>query len=518
MNEQPIENEIEDIYTGDLTVEEIVANLGDRWWRLNNLYYIKDVNGDKVLFKPEERYAQKHLHDNFWYQMIVPKARQLGMTTYFAILYFDAILFSENKTAGIIAHRQEDMKKIFNNKIKFAWNNMHPWLKKYIGEPDTNSAHELIFPNGGSIFVSMTTRSGTIQYLHISEFGYICQKSPEKAEEIVTGAMNSVHSGNVISIESTAAGKEGYFYEFCMDAERMRKEGKPLTKDDFKIFFFPWFIEKEYRLTGNVVISKEMQDYFKLLKEKYNIVLDQEQMNWYVKKKEKMKDKMFSEFPSTLEECFQTSVEGSYYAREMQKVYLDNRIKPIAVDPNKLIDTFWDLGMNDFTVILLTQTINGRIRFVDMYWNHGHGLAHYYDWLKEKKENLGYRFGTHHLPHDIEVKDLGTGISRKQMLWDLGLRNIKVGAKISIQDGIERVRQLFPRFEFDENRCQRLHEALFNYRKEFDDKLGVFRDKPRHDDNSHFADPVRLLGELWRDTVPLLEGESVRYADQAFFS
>ncbi len=504
-----------------LTIEEIIKNLGNRWWRLNNLYHIKDKDGNKVLFTPNKRYAQKLLHDNFWYFTIVPKARQLGITTFFSILYFDAILFSENKTAGIIAHRQEDMKKIFRSKIKFAWDNMHPWVKKYLGEPDSNSANELSWTgpgqHGGSIFVSMTTRSGTVQFLHISEFGYVCQKFPDKAEEIVTGAINSVHAGNVVSIESTAAGREGYFYEFCMDAERKRKEGNKLTVMDFKIFFFPWFIEEEYQLEGDVVITKEMQDYFRMLKDKNGISLSQEQMNWYVKKKEKMKDKMLQEYPSTLEECFQSSVEGSYYPREMQKVYLENRIKPLVHDPMKMVDTWWDLGMDDLNVVLLTQTVGDKIRFIDMYWNRQCALSHYYDWLKERKDTLGYRYGTHNFPHDVEVKELGLGISRKQTLFDLGMRNIRVGKKVSIQDGIERVRQLFNRFEFDEVKCQKLHESLFNYRKEFDDKLGVFKDKPRHDESTHFVDPVRLLGQLWRDEVPLLEGVYVKEREQAFF-
>src|SRR3990167_11332987 len=138
----------------DLTVEDIIANMGNRWWRLNNLYYIKDEDGKKVLFKPEDRPIQKMLFDMFWYFLIVPKARQLGITTYFAVLYLDAVLFSENKTAGIIAHRQEDMKKIFRNKVKFAWDNLHPWLKSKIGEPNTDNANELVFPNGSSISVS----------------------------------------------------------------------------------------------------------------------------------------------------------------------------------------------------------------------------------------------------------------------------------------------------------------------------------------------------------------------------
>lgn len=501
----------------DLTVEEIVKHMGNRWWRLNNLYYIKDENGQRVLFKPESREAQKTLYENFWYFTIVPKARQLGITTYYAILYFDAILFSENKTAGIIAHRQEDMKKIFQNKIKFAWDNMHPWLKSYIGEPETNSAWELRFPNGGNIFVSMTTRSGTVQYLHISEFGYICQKSPEKAEEIVTGAINSVHKGNFVSIESTAAGREGYFYEFCMEAEKMRKEGQELTKMDWKIFFFPWYIDPKYILEGTVLITKEEADYFKMLESKHGIKLTTEQQNWYVKKKAKMKDSMFAEFPSTLDEAFQTNVEGSYFAREMARVYLENRIKPLPIDPNVEVDSWWDLGMNDFNVILLTQTVGQQIRFVDMYWNHGYPLSHYYDWLKERKDVMGYRYGSHHLPHDVEVKELASGISRKTTLYNLGLRNIRVGTKVPVQEGIDKVRGLFPRFSFDEVRCQKLHESLFNYRREWDDKMSAFRDKPRHDENSHFADPIRLLGELWRDKAPMLEGEYAKQNEQAFF-
>lgn len=503
----------------DVTLEDILKNLGNRWWRLNHLYYVKDENGNKVLFKPEERQAQVELFNNFWYFTITPKARQLGITTYFAILYLDAVLFSENKTAGIIAHRQEDQKKIFRNKVKFAWENLHPWLRKYIGEPETDSASELVFPNGSTIFVSMTTRSGTVQYLHISEFGYVCQKFPERAEEIVTGAINSVHAGNCVSIESTAAGKEGYFYEYCMTAERNRKEKRELTPLDFKIFFFPWWIDPKYSIEGNVVITKEFEDYFKMLETKHGIKLNTGQKNWYVKKRELMKDKMFAEYPSTLEECFQVTVEGAYFSYEMSKVYKENRITGLPHDPNIEVDTWWDLGMNDFTVILLTQTTaGGQIKFIDMYWNHGHGLAHYYDWLKKRKEEVGYRYGRHHLPHDVEVKDLSTGATRKSTLINMGMQNIRVGKKVSIQEGIERVRQLFPRFWFDETNCQRLHEACFNYRKEFDDKLGVFKDKPRHDDNSHFVDPLRLIAQLWSERTFAHDGDETESSDQSFFS
>ena len=126
-----------------IEISKLQETVGNRKWRLNNLYYVKDENGNKVLFKMNK--VQEYLHDNLWFFNIVPKARQLGITTFFAILYLDQVLFSKNKTAGIIAHRQEDMKKIFKNKIKFAWDNLHPWLKAQIGEPDTNTANELIW-------------------------------------------------------------------------------------------------------------------------------------------------------------------------------------------------------------------------------------------------------------------------------------------------------------------------------------------------------------------------------------
>ena len=497
-----------------MTVEYLQAHLGDRLWRLNNLYYIKNKEGEKVLFKLNA--VQQELHTGLWFFNIVPKARQLGVTTFFAILYFDQILFSENKTAGIIAHRQEDMKKIFRNNIRFAWENLHPWLRNTLGEPNTDTAYELRFSNGSSIFVSMSTRSGTVQFLHISEFGYICQRFPEKAEEIVTGAINSVERGQMVSIESTAAGREGYFYDFCMDADRKRQEKVNLTELDFKLFFFPWHIEPQYKLEGDVIINEEMQKYFETLETKHGVPLTKEQKNWYVKKLQLNGEKMRAEYPSTLEEAFSVSVEGAYYAKDMNKVYRENRITVLPHDPMLGVETWWDLGINDFNVILLVQTKGPQIRFINMYWNSGEGLKHYYDWLMDQKEKYHYRYDRHVLPHDVEVRELNTGISRKQTLIQMGMRNIVVCPKAHPQDGIDKVRLLFSRFWFDEEKCTRLHESLFNYRKEFDEKIGAFKDKPRHDENSHFADAVRTGSQKWVELIPEIEGVN-KQPEQAFF-
>lgn len=495
-----------------IPVQELQEKMSDRKWRLNNLYHIKNKKGDKILFKMKD--IQEELHDNLWFFNIIPKARQLGITTFFCILYFDQILFSDNKTAVIIAHRQEDMKKIFKNNIKFAWDNLHPWLKAKIGEPDSNSANELTFPNGSSISVALSTRSGTVQYLHVSEFGKICARMPDKAEEIVTGAINSVEAGQMVSIESTTEGREGYFYEFCDQAEKMRLENRELTPLDFKIFFFPWWRDPSYTMDADFAITDEYKEYFRLLEQKYHIALTSSQQRWYIKKKDLNKENMFREYPSTLEEAFSASVEGAYYSKEMARVYLDRRITSVPVDEYIPVDTYWDLGMNDLFVIIFVQSKGPQIRIIDCYFNHGESLAHYAKILETK----GYRYGKHVVPHDIAVKEQIAGISRKQALYDLGLRNIIVAPKLGIQDGIQRVRAIFSKMYFDEEKTRPVYEALQSYRREWDAKMGTWKDNPRHDDNSHFADPIRSLAAVWREDLPLGEdGKEGEYPEESFF-
>ena len=63
----------------DRDADRIVACLADRWWRLNNLYWIKDRYGRKVLFKPNA--VQAALDDDLHTLNLVLKSRQHGITT-----------------------------------------------------------------------------------------------------------------------------------------------------------------------------------------------------------------------------------------------------------------------------------------------------------------------------------------------------------------------------------------------------------------------------------------------------
>jgi len=474
--------------------EELFINLKDFRWRLNNLYYIKTKEGKVIKFKLN--WAQQLLLDNIWFFNIILKARQLGMTTFACIFYLDQILFSSNKTAGIIAHRREDAQRFFRDKVKFAWDHLPDVLKVYLGPPNTDSSNELSFPNGSKIFTSTSTRSGTVNFLHISEFGPLSAKYPAKAEEIVAGAINSVEAGQMITIESTACGKHGKFFEFCEEAQKMQKLGEELSPLDFKFFFFTWWKHPGYRLKGKFTISTKYKEYFQNLKQKYGIKLDDEQKHWYIKKANKNKDAMFSEYPSTPEEAFQATVKGAYYASQMAKVYEDKRILPVPWDSRFPVCTSWDLGMNDKNVIIFFQSVNNQIRIIDYYENSGEGLSHYMKILGSKP----FVYDFHLLPHDIEVKELGTGQTRKKTLQELGMQNIKIVKRTAnVLDGIEAVRKLFSRFFFDSSKTAKLVIALAGYRKEFNELLGEFGNTPKHDKFSHAADAMRTLAEGWKE-------------------
>jgi hypothetical protein len=474
-------------------VEDLEEKLKDHMWRLDNLYYVRDKAGRKVRFKMNS--TQRFVAENLWYLNIITKARQLGMTTFFAIFYLDQVLFSENKIAGIIAHKQEDMKKIFRGKILFAYKNLDPEIKKLVGEPVIQSASEITFENGGEIFVSLSTRGGTVNFLHISEFGYICRHDPLKAEEIVNGAINSVHAGQMISIESTAEGRSGYFYDFVQMAENKRKLGKKLTPLDFKSFFFPWYLDPEYTIEGqeHYYLDQEDVEYFNKLEELTNVKLTHGQKVWYVKKKEVLArqdiTKLYTQFPSTIDEAFMASLEDAYYARLVGRVYLEKRFGFFPIDPRAEVNVAWDLGMNDKTVMIFFQELGEEIRIIDHYANNNEGLEHYSRVLADK----GYKYGRHYLPHDAAVRDLSTGISREQFMWDLGIRNTMVAPKASIQDGIEKVRQIFHRCRFNESKTQALLDSLQNYKKDKSKVTGEAMNSPRHDQYSHDADAFRVL-------------------------
>ena len=189
-------------------------------------------------------------------------------------------------------------------------------------------------------------------------------------------------------------------------------------------------------------------------------------------------------------ECsFEAAIQGAYYAQEMKTATSDGRVTNVPYDPAVGVTTAWDLGIGDSTAIFFAQYVGQEIRIIDYYESSGVGLDHYAKVLSEK----GYHYSEHILPHDVQVKELGTGKSRLETLDALGISDITIAPKLAVDDGIQAARSMIARCWFDEKDCARGIEALRQYRREFDERLKTWRGRPLHDWTSHGADAFRYL-------------------------
>ena len=189
-------------------------------------------------------------------------------------------------------------------------------------------------------------------------------------------------------------------------------------------------------------------------------------------------------------ECsFEAAIQGSYYGDEMRRAQDEGRITRVSYEPNLPVVTAWDLGIGDSTAIWFAQFHGTEKRIIDYYESSGVGLDHYVKVLEGK----GFVYGQHILPHDVQVKELGTGKSRFETLIALGIRDIHIAPKLRVDDGIQAVRSFLRTTWIDEEKCERGIEALRQYRRDFDEKGKTFRGRPMHDWTSHGADAMRYL-------------------------
>lgn len=463
--------------------------LGNWEWRLNNLYWVTDEEGRKVKFRL--RPQQKQFFDGMHHRNVILKARQLGFTTFMLIFMLDQCLFRPNTKCALIAHTLPDAKRLFREKLKYAYDNLDPAIRAAVPAKN-DAAGELVFSNDSSIYVSASVRGGTLRYLHVSEFGKICRKTPEKAREIVTGGFPAASKG-VITIESTAEGKGGQFFEYCQTAEALEKIGAELTRLDWKFFFFPWFNDPKYRLRERVSIPQRLIEYFQRLQDKYGIELDYEQMAWYTKEEQTLGEDMKREMPATPEEAFEQAIQGAYYASQFDKIYREGRICSVPHQPGAAVHTIWDLGVNDTNAIWFVQRAGREWHIIDYYENSGEGVDFYARVLAEKRDQLGYNYGTHIGPHDLKVREWGNhGKTRISSAAEQGVRFTQ-SVEVSRADGIESARNFLALCWFDESRCELGIQRLQNYRKKWDTVNGCWKNEPLHDINSNGADSFRYL-------------------------
>lgn len=483
--------------------------MADPMWRIcsGRLYKIiikgddEDDDGLVLPFKPNR--AQRRLLARLWHRNIILKARQLGFTTLICIVWLDHALFNQNSRCGIIAHDREAAEVIFRDKVKFAYDNLPEALKAAMPLKNCTKSEMLFGHNNSSIRVATSMRSGTIHRLHISEFGKICAKYPDKAAEVVTGSIPAVPLNGIAIIESTAEGRDGEFFTMTQRAEANALMRKQLTKRDWRFHFFPWWQAPEYRMDPDgVIITNADRDYFAQVEAAMQCEIDEEQRAWYCATRDNdfggNEERMWQEYPSTPKEAFQVSTEGTYYAKQLAAARKEKRIRALPLLPSVPAYTFWDIGNSDGTAIWVVQKVGNEWRCIRFYEAWGEPYSHAVAWL----QSLGLVWDTMFLPHDADHVRQGqtTNKSPKQMLEELmpGIRFEIVPRIDDVNWGIQQTRDMFPMIWFDEEHTKPGIIHIENYRRKWNKQQATWSSEPdKTGGHSEAADALRQMAQAF---------------------
>jgi hypothetical protein len=500
--------------------EEMAWCLKSWRWRLfsGQLYKIMTKadefnDGQIIPFKPNA--AQRRFVENLHYRNVILKARQLGFTTLIAIMWLDHALFVANQRVGIIAQSLEDAGVIFRDKVKFAYDKL-PGQVKAMFPLKRESASELVFKhNNSAIRVATSMRSGTIHRLHISEMGKIAAKYPQKAVEIVTGSIPAVPAHGVAVIESTAEGKEGEFFKIATRAEARAKLSRPLGIKEWRFHFFPWHIMPEYRAPANdnTPISAKQHEYFDGVERLTGCKLNIHQRRWYIAELENSQsgdhEKMWREYPSTPGECWQRSIEGTYFAPQLARCRAEGRISRVPFVSNVPVHTFWDIGSGDGTAIWLMQYVGAICRFPLFIENWAQG----YSWYVNELRQTGQVFGRHYLPHDADhERQMAQKVGKPiDMLRDLAPDwTFEIVPRVQTkQHGIDLLRGKFQEAMFDEEGCKEGINHIELYHKKWNSRLGMWSEEPeKQDGHSEAADALMQWAQGFDPATALINQQA----------
>jgi hypothetical protein len=410
------------------------------------------------------------------------------------------------------------VRKIFRRKIKYPYERL---LKDFKDVPKAtnDTQNELIFDNKSEISVDTSVRSGTYNYLHVSEYATIAMQYPEKAAEIRTGSFNTVHPGNYIFVESTGRGKGGEFFDLVQASRKLRRTGRRLTQLDFKYHFYPWWMNPKYVLseedTKQAVFNRQQTEYFNKVEKVMDTKLTLPQRAWYVMKKQWNGDDMKREYPSTDDEPFEAILKGALFGDQMAEAHEHGRIRRVPHEPGLAVDTWWDIGRRDMTAIWFVQSIGFEFRFI---WYHEEAfkeLPHFVKLLNQLRMEHKWNYRYHLAPHDMATFEWGGGKTRFDQALQLGYR-FEIGKQYKQEDQINAARTMLPNCWFDAENCAVGIGHLEQVRREWNEYLQTYMEKYRHDEHSHgssaFMNGCMMIGGLTRGRARAHQVASLPFA------
>lgn len=498
--------------------------LRDRLWRLEHLYWIKNVDGAVVLFQGNEVQLKFRARRNR--RNAVLKARQLGISTEAGVELADEAFWGSNITEAIIDWRLPDGQKKLAF-IKFLWDHLDyvpeganrerriiAWLmrekKKRLGTvkkdgsivPLTATANKLAFRNGSVIYTDNTFRGGTTQFMHVSELAKMAKRFPDRAREVVNGGFESVPTNGTIIVESThEGGRSGVNYNLMKNA--MAKVGKPLLPVDWRFFFFPWYEESRYQLDvpEGHVFKDETIEYFNRLKEIHGVDVPDSAKVWWEWKNGQPDFNMGEEYPTVPDEAFDAIGDDAIYCAQFRQLRRDGRIGVrFVVHPYAPVYCTWDIGVADHMATVFFQKVGGETRIIGGIQAKKSCVLDMLVKVREFEKSVGFKVGRHLLPHDGGHHSTNDRKTNKQVLEENGCHDVRLVPKTgSVWLSVSEVRSFLPSTVWHERCGERIEDGSEEGLPGVLDCMESYHTKQNgnidHDDCSHFADAFRMFIE-----------------------
>lgn len=489
-----------------MTDAEFESRLHDPLFRICNIYTIRDDNGQYIKFVPnyEQRVVLYYIYILGRKRIAIPKARKLGFSTLAEIIAFDRAYFGVVTSDGTTIQGQEsaviersqphawEKKKI----VDLMWEHLDDEIKEGAGLMKNNKS-EIAWSNGGSIMFGLSVVGKTPTMIHVSEWGIIAYKDPERSAEIKGGMLQSVSGQDaLIFAEGTfRGGRGGDWFQIIQSGLKVTEENR--TEKDWTVLFFPWYNNPRNALKGNVEqVDKDTHEFLDKKERITGYKFTGDQRLWYFKESQPANSGrwMRREFPTTIDDMWSVREDGQIYAAQIDQATFEGRVNDnIRWYPQLPVYAAFDLGAAENTKVVIWQEVGDRKVYLEALTGNGEDLSMPAQWWKLLSERP-YRYGAVFLPHDA------ASYSWDRLMVQAGC-SVVVTLKqpISIWDNIVEAQSNFSRCEFRHNEerddgCAIFDEdgndvgltiALECYRCDLD-KL-TLKEVPVHDWSSHLA-------------------------------
>lgn len=490
-----------------MNLEELEAKLSDPLWRLcsGELYKIAPIGGGLQPFRPRPEQVRiiEAIYKEGVKQILIPKARRLGMSTVLGLICADHLLWRKEWQGSLVDRNANDATRKLITIVRLALENLPDWLRRRLRFIKNNDSQISIATKGSgvsSFYAGLNARGGTNHLLWVSEWGVIQYDDPKRSAEIRSGGLPSAEHGVKIIETTWQGGRAGDVWELLEPSLSGRVK-------DWLVLFSPWWVDPR-KVDPKGTMDREAEQYFAKIAprlQRDGITLSDEQRKWWAGERRAQGIFMARENPTFLDECWTSPVQGSVYAAAIDRARAEGRVNPFPIDGSNLVHTFWDLGAPSNTVVWYAQIVGREIRIIDV-----DRVSLHQDEAMESgfkgtiTERVAmmmrkpYNYGKHYFPHDCEQTER-TGATLINEVRKAGLQNaVTVPRTADVWYGINHALELFPALAFRSPQCDEALEVLAIYRTKRVGEGALSTDEPVHDWASHTADAFRTMAEAHR--------------------